>query len=72
MVIKLEPQLLSWLQPRKNNCIPRELDVSISANVVILIRGLQQKYVEVKSLRSSGWISNILLKEKSKFILSVF
>jgi hypothetical protein len=31
LVIKLEPQLLSWLQPRKNNCVPTELDVSISA-----------------------------------------
>ena len=30
-VIKLEPQLLSWLQPRKINFAPTELDVSISA-----------------------------------------
>ena len=31
LVIKLEPRLLSWFQPRKNNCVPTELDVSISA-----------------------------------------
>ena len=31
LVIKLEPLLLSWLQPRKSNCVPTELDVSISA-----------------------------------------
>ena len=31
LVIKLEPQLLSWVQPRKNNCVPTELDVSTSA-----------------------------------------
>ena len=35
LVIKLEPRLLSWLQPRKNNCVPTELDVSISATVEI-------------------------------------
>ena len=29
--IKLKPLLLSWLQPRKSNCVPTELDVSISA-----------------------------------------
>ena len=34
-----------------------------NANVVLLISEFQQKYVEVKSLRSSGWISNILLKK---------
>ena len=28
----VEPLLLSWLQPRKCNCVPTELDVSISAN----------------------------------------
>jgi hypothetical protein len=33
-VIKLEPPILTWLQPRKNNCVPTELDVSISATVV--------------------------------------
>ena len=27
-----KPPILSWLQPRKNNCVPTELDVSISAN----------------------------------------
>ena len=31
LVIKLEPLLLFWLQPRKNHCVPTELDVSISA-----------------------------------------
>ena len=31
LIIKLEPWLLSWLQPRKNNFAPTELDVSISA-----------------------------------------
>ena len=31
LVIKLEPLLLSWLQPRKSNCVPTELDVSILA-----------------------------------------
>jgi hypothetical protein len=30
--IKLEPGLLSRLQPRINNCVPTELDVSISAS----------------------------------------
>ena len=34
LVIKLEPGLLSLLQPRKNNCVPTELDVSISAPVL--------------------------------------
>ena len=33
LVIKLEPGILSWLQPRKNNCVATELDVSISAIV---------------------------------------
>ena len=28
---QLEPPILSWLQPRKNNCVPTEFDVSISA-----------------------------------------
>ena len=46
--------------------------LSYNANVVILIGVFQQKYAEVKSLRRSGWTSNILLKEKSKFELSVF
>ena len=46
--------------------------LSYNANVVILIGVFQQKYAEVKSLRKSGWTSNILLKEKSKFKLSVF
>ena len=32
LLIKLEPRLLSWLQPRKNNFVPTELDVSFSAN----------------------------------------
>ena len=32
-VIKLEPGLLPWLQLRKNNRVPTELDVSISAIV---------------------------------------
>ena len=31
LVIKLEPRLLSWLQPRKKHCVPTELDVSILA-----------------------------------------
>ena len=31
MVIKSELGLLSWFQPRKNNCVPTELDVSILA-----------------------------------------
>ena len=26
LVIKLEPLILSWLQPRKSNCVPTELD----------------------------------------------
>ena len=34
LVIKLEPRLLSWLQPRKNNYLPTELDVSILAYVI--------------------------------------
>ena len=28
---KTRTTILSWLQPRKNNCVPTELDVSISA-----------------------------------------
>ena len=39
LVIKLEPPILSWLQPRKNNSVPTELDVSISA-LVCCIFGL--------------------------------
>ena len=31
LVVKLEPPILSWLQPRKNNCVPIEWDVSILA-----------------------------------------
>ena len=34
LVIKLEPRLLSWLQPRKINFAPTELNVSISAGVI--------------------------------------
>ena len=37
LVIELEPLLLSWLQPRKSNCVPTEFDVSISAYVRVLI-----------------------------------
>ena len=36
LVIKLEPQLLPWLQPTKNNSAPTELDVSISASDLVL------------------------------------
>ena len=36
------------------------------------ISDLQQKYVEVKSLRRSGWISKILLNKKFKWKLSPF
>ena len=32
LLIKLEPRISSWLQPRKNNFVPTELDVSFSAN----------------------------------------
>ena len=46
--------------------------LSYNANVVILIGVFQQKYAEVKSLRRSGWISNILLKEKLNLKLAVF
>ena len=46
--------------------------LSYNANVVILIRGFQQKYVEVKSLRRSGWISNILLYKILRWKLSGF
>ena len=42
LVIKLEPGLLSWLQPRKNKCVPTELDVSISA-----IEEKEQSYINV-------------------------
>ena len=31
LIIKLEPWLLSWLQPSKNNFVPKEWDVSVSA-----------------------------------------
>ena len=56
-VMELEPGLLSWLQPRKNNCVPTELDVSILAydkktryNVPPLIpQGVIHKRLEEKS-----------------------
>jgi hypothetical protein len=35
LIIKLEPWLLSWSQPRKNNFASTELDVSISATVFL-------------------------------------
>ena len=37
--MKLEPPILSRLQPRKNNCVPTELDISISA-----IEGIKKCY----------------------------
>ena len=40
LVIKLEPPILSWLQPRKNNRVPTELDVSISAIIVHRIESI--------------------------------
>jgi hypothetical protein len=46
LVIKLEPLLLSWLQPRKNNCVPTELDVSISAIVCYTVRYSSRGYYD--------------------------
>ena len=46
--------------------------LSYNANIVILIRCFQQKYAEVKSLRRSGWISNISLYKILGWKLSVF
>ena len=63
LVIKLEPPILSWLQPRKNNCVPTELDVSISANVVpsLISKNLWQILLEMKKkkkLRKKFKIAN--------------
>ena len=46
--------------------------LSYNANVNIIISDFQQKYVEVKSLRRSGQISNILLNKKLICNLSPF
>ena len=63
LFIKLEPGLLSWLQPRKNNCVPTELDVSISANV------FQKMYVNVNSMKHSPKLmflnKNLLQKDSN-------
>ena len=53
MVIKLEPPILSWLQPRKNNCVPTELDVSIWARVWLGICMALKKFpTEGKNVRN--------------------
>ena len=52
--------MLSWLQPRKNNCVPTELDVSISA----IVKGLcwQKTCWEAKIKR----FNKIILKKEAK------
>ena len=61
LVIDLEPRLSSWLQPRKNNFVPTELDVSISAYVYsyrllsmkikyIYILGLEKKRIRLLAI----------------------
>ena len=47
LVIKLEPWLLSRLQPRKNSCVPTELDVSISAKDYLKLDWTEQYYSRV-------------------------
>ena len=39
---------------------------AINANVAIIIRDFEQKYVVVKAIRKSGIISKILLTKKFK------
>ena len=57
LVIKLEPRLLSWLHPRKNNCVPTELDVSISA-----IEKSDEKITQYKLFNLSRHSWNALAK----------
>ena len=51
LVIKLEPRLLSRLQPRKNNSVPTELDVSISAIVEIAAFRLERIFQPMRALK---------------------
>ena len=60
------PRSFFWF-PCKDMCY-----LSYNANFTIIISDFQQKYVEVKSLRRSGWISNILLNKKLIWNLSLF
>ena len=51
LVIKLEPWLLPWLQPRKTNCVPTEMDVTTSAFVLFVSSDWQDsKFWYVKLL----------------------
>ena len=61
LVIKLEPLLLSWLQPRKSNCVPTELDVSISAIDISL------KNIEL----SLNYIGNLILKIRVSTLINI-
>jgi hypothetical protein len=69
LVIKLEPLLLSWLQTRKINCVPTELDVSISAivksefcNLVGLITSTKNVQKKFQSHFCDQWSISFSLK----------
>ena len=73
LVIKLEPRLLSRLQPRKNNSVPTELDVSISA--IAMARSNSSVFCDIHSTelqicKVSG--VNPLLNQTNKQLLSNF
>ena len=69
LVIKLEPLLLSWLQPRKSNCVPTELDVSISANEKKIEKDSDDFWHRKLTLKVKFWhfLTNLPLVQNSKF-----
>ena len=82
LVIKLEPRLSAWLQPRKNNCVPTELDISIWAIVYqlfpsilhykFLVISVSQSCIEINLIffslvhQTGHW--TLLLKENAKLL----
>ena len=63
LVINLEPGLFSRLQPRKKNCAPTELDVSISAPIWVFVSRLRRDLLahflrtsfDIKLTNSVSW-----------------
>ena len=58
LLIKLEPPILPWLQPRKNNCVPTELDVSISAFVLCLVAIIDLFQCDPWCLPTQKWLKS--------------
>ena len=74
--------LLLWLSKHpKSDCFSCQntevkffilMQRSYNTNVVLSISDFHQKYIEVKTPRRSGWISNILSNKKLKSNLSSY